>query len=165
MNNILYVAGKPYGCDIAIVEKQQFKIVRSSYKATEFIFKLSKIHFRPAKEMIQMIGDTYKFSQKVPILIENNQFLFFPTISMKDKECCWINYYCIFCLRRMQNGTKVFFKEYSVGMPKPFKTYVVPFELDKRIFVNQMKRCMMIHEEYNQQNIRVKELIYSEMIS
>lgn len=53
-------------------------------------------------------------TQKVPILLSEQQELLFPTHSPASKDCCWINYYAVCCVYRRGRGSAVLFPDGSL---------------------------------------------------
>lgn len=147
MKQILLIIGKKNGSDIIYTENYKIIVQSSSCSSLQVVFELGNQFYRPAVATMKLIRGKCGIYQKVPYLIEMNRLLLFPTMGLKNKECCWINYYCIKDLRTINGGTEFTFYDYSIMkcVDLNFKYYL---PIDRRTIVGQMKRSKLVHEDY-----------------
>lgn len=150
MNNILMIIGRKNGSEIVYTVDHKVKVQKSKCKSTHLVFELGNIYHRPALATMKLIKGKYGYHQKIPIIVEMNRFLFFPTISYKDEECCWINYYCVCGLEKVKDGTIISFYDHTL-IGNIHINYQHKLFVDKRVLVKQMKRCHEIHKSYQKE--------------
>lgn len=148
MNNILLIAGCKKGCRILYTKEHQLCYLGSTQHPTKVIEKIMMCYHRSIIGNEKQTKKLFMFRQKVPVFIDLNRFLFFPTLSKKDKECCWINYYCVSNIKKKKERTLVSFCDYSVIEDKPSFLYEYECPIDIRVIRKQMKRCYQIHRCY-----------------
>ncbi len=160
MITIYYVKGTKQGCSVfysndlssALVEMIDLQI--SSTQA----LKMYAAHYHHSIEDSQrLLRRRYKFYQKVPVFIEKDRSLFFPTASALQWDCCWINYYAVRQIRKARHQSVVYFQE--IGKKYQFSVrelinnaakeskFEAIFDLDVRILRKQMDRCHKIVED------------------
>ena len=112
MKQILLIIGKKNGSDIVFSEDHKIIVQSSPNSSLQVIFELGNKYYRPAIATMKLTRGKCGIHQKVPYLIEMDRYLFFPTLGLKNKECCWVNYYCIKDLRAINDGTEFTFHDY-----------------------------------------------------
>lgn len=148
MNNILFIQGYQNGCMIMYTKNHQLYSMFSTNHPTKVIERIMMIYYRSIIGNEKMTKKQFVFHQKVPVFIDLNQFLFFPILSKKDKECCWINYYCVSDVKKKKEHTRVSFCDYSIIADKSSFLYEYECPVDVRVIRKQMKRCNQIHRCY-----------------
>lgn len=103
--------------------------------------------FNILEENCEYYGSTYdgrvkaakkilNFSYKIPIVVEETEkLIFFPTKSISDSSCCWINYNYVSKREKSGKNTKVKFLN---GSEEEFKVSKMSFE-------NQLMRANMLN--------------------
>lgn len=165
MNNIFVIIGREDGCEIVYTVNSQVRVKRFSCKASKMIYRLAHSYYRPLLPTMRLIGKTYGYHQKIPVLIEFNQLLLFPTISMKDPCCCWINYYCVADFKGNKGETSIFFYDHCIVKKEHAVRLRYVLQADKRVIRAQMKRCHEIHTRYACTHEPVIQLIEKEHAS
>lgn len=159
MNNIFMIIGREDGCEIIYTLNSQISVKRSRCKASKMIYGLAHSYYRPLLPTMKLIGKKHGYHQKIPVLIEYNRLLLFPTISMKDPCCCWINYYCVEDFKGNEGKTSILFYDHCIVQNEhAVKLYYV-LQADKRVIRAQMKRCYEIHRRYASQQDSFFQLI------
>ena len=163
MTHIFMITGNKNGCEIVYSQNQEIKTSVSQCKASKMIYQMARAHYRPVMPTVNLIKKMYGYSQKVPVLIEYNRILFFPTISMRDPSCCWINYYCVTDIKGNKEKTEITFCEYSIVQRKHAQQWSCVLPIDKRVIKKQMKRCHEIHSCFK--GDKIIELVEDNIIS
>jgi len=108
---------------------------------------IPKSTFDIMEENCEYYGSTYdgrvkaakkilNFSYKIPIIVEETErIIFFPTKSISDGGCCWINY--IFVTKREKCGKKIKV-QFQNGIEEEF-------DISKLSFENQLMRANMLN--------------------
>lgn len=149
MYNILYIAGCKEGSEVIYTKNDQLHKEIISMHPSKIIEKIMVCYYRTLKGNTQLIGKHFDFHQKVPVFIDYHRHLFFPTISKDDKECCWINYYCVFDVKGRKRSTNIVFYEHSIINRKKKILMEKEFPYDARVIRKQMNRCKEIHANYD----------------
>lgn len=147
MLNLIMIIGKNNGSEIIYSKNHEIIVQSSSLSSLQVVLEIGKQFYRPAFATMELIGKLNGYHQKVPFMIESNRLLLFPTTGLKDKKCCWINYYSVKKSKRLNYGTEISFHDYSIikCVDINFKYYL---PIDSRTIFNQMYRCKVVHEQY-----------------
>lgn len=148
MNNILLVVGNEKGCEIFFTLDHDLYKVFAPVHSTKVIEMILGYYYRSLEGNIKQIQNSFNFNQKVPVFIDVNRMLFFPTITKNNRECCWINYYCISSVRKSKRNTIIKFYDHSFLNPHSEVLFEYEFPFEVRSIRNQMKRCEMIHKNF-----------------
>ncbi len=100
MEKIVLIVGHFWGCEIYYWADNEMRKVMTERKAFAVIEKMLFFYNKTFEGNVKQISKKFGFTQKVPIFMEENRYLFFPTLSAKDPQCCWVNYYCVEKMKR-----------------------------------------------------------------
>lgn len=160
MITIYYLKGTKQGCRIFYSDDLSPKLVEVidlNISSTKALQEYAAFYHHTIEDSQKMIRKRYKFNQKVPVFIEKDRSLFFPTTSKTQRECCWVNYYAVARISKQQDHSKILFHElnkkfhFTVHSKIPLALqrdeFEVVFDLDVRILKKQMKRCTQIAQD------------------
>lgn len=139
------IIGSEDGCEIIYSHDHQVKIKKSSSKASKMIYGLAHSYYRPVLSTMKLIEEKHGYHQKIPVLIEFDRLLLFPTVSMKDPSCCWVNYYCVADVKGTKKKTQLSFYDHNILDERRKVCFSYALNVDKRVITRQMKRCQEIH--------------------
>ncbi|WP_294561104.1 competence protein ComK [uncultured Traorella sp.] len=163
MTHIFMIMGNENGCEIIYTQNHEVKIMKSKCRVNKMVYQMAHAYYRPVLPTLKLIKKIHGYSQKVPVLIEYDRLLLFPTISMKDPSCCWINYYCVADIKGNKEKTTIFFGEYSIVQKKYTQCWSCVLPIDKRVIRKQLQRCHEIHSQFRKD--RIIELVEKEIHS
>lgn len=165
MITIYYLKGTKQGCTVFYSDDYHQELVEVLHKemsSTKFLRLYAAFYHHSIEDGQKMIRKRYQFNQKIPVLIEKDRSLFFPTASKNQWDCCWINYYAVSQVHKRGNGCVIQFHE--LGKKYRFTVHDVldiairehEFEeelaLDARIIRKQLQRCRQIDEDLREEN-------------
>lgn len=117
-----------------IVKKEELRLEK---KINDVIESLCNQYGLSKDGSITAIKNTLKIYQKCPVLVHPIfQIYLFPTLSMQDKECLWINSKQIEKVKREELSTVIHFKD---------KTQII-CNVGIRSIKKQMDRCRRMEE-------------------
>jgi competence protein ComK len=122
-----------------IVKKEEIRLEK---KMNDVIESLCNQYGLSKNGSITAIKNTLKIYQKCPVLVHPIlQIYLFPTLSMQDKECLWINSKQIEKVKCQEFRTVIIFKD---------KTQIL-CNVGIRSIKKQMDRCRRMEDRINKQ--------------
>lgn len=146
MDNILMIEGCDAGSIIHYIEDHHVMKKQVHDESVVIMEKLLHAFYHTFESNQYLVYRQHGYYQKVPLLIDFNKYLFFPTHGRKEKLCCWINYYCIEKIKKTADGTQIQFTNHYLMNNGKMSEMIL--DVDIRVLRKQMQRCKMIHESY-----------------
>lgn len=140
--------------EILLFLNEDCKLQRFYYeKSINCLFKeLSNYYHRSILEDRKIISKEYGYDQKVPMIINANDLLLFPTKSIENTNCVLLNYYCINEYKKKDKNTLI---EFCIpyNNSKIILNEKLLVNCDIRTIKHQISRCVTINNTLKQRNI------------
>ena len=140
--------------EILLFLNENLEFQRFSYdKSINCLLKeISNYYHRSILDDRKIISKQYGYDQKVPMMINANDLLLFPTRSLENKHCVLLNYYCIHEYKKKDKNTLI---EFCIpyNNSKIILNERLLVKCDIRTIKNQILRCIKINDTLKQRNV------------
>lgn len=159
---IYFIQGSEKGCTIVYEDSKKGSIesVAVDCTALQLIKEICRHHELDFNGCRKIIAGNHGFKQKVPIFIEENNILFYPLNSLRDRDSLWINYYAVKHIAGKDNQSIITFGRYrsfsermilrALNESEYQKHVAYTFDFDVRMIRHQYHRCKKIDDYVKQ---------------